>query len=181
MMTPLFQTKTWHQGETWNCPVDVVATVAAQLLEGENYGDAVRKAHGLILECYRQRDALAYYHPPKGQKVVEIIPGEKALKKITGQSDLEKATKYFRELRSRQHTRELEQFGERIQATGRDAEMLRRNGPKRIERKIEEEISQIKSTGVSPDEIDAFRAQYLREFPRRNPKPRKPRPKPRKK
>lgn len=164
-------------------PLELVAKIAAQLLDGENYSEAVRKARSLICECHRQkgeepraRAGVEALEPPEIFKC--CIPRDKALREMTNQDNATDATRCYRELRRLELPNEKDHFVHLEGPMGRPRTQSKpavdeKNLSESMESRIAKELSDMEAKGVSRWEIENFKVRYREQFPRRCPKPRK--------
>lgn len=158
-------------------PLELVPTIAAQLLKGEKYEEAVRKARNLIAEAWSQEKNAVRMNEEeerrhaKAERELEMqtVHYAKALRKITGQDNEADATRCFRELLQKEWEPGPTWLAERGGLSKENVEEILAG----IDARITEEIASRKKSDFSPIEVMYFRERYLRTFPRRCPKPRK--------
>lgn len=180
--------KAEQSDQTFRYPLELVATIAAQMLHVENYADAVRKARALIRECQRQegndtKTRGAVVASESRDPFAPCIPRDKALREMTNKDNATDATKCYRELRRFELPNEKDYFtrlvGDIPKMESKPA-VTGDNLSEAIEARIAKELSDMEAKGVSWFEVERFKIRYRKQFPRRCPKPRE-KAKPRKK
>ena len=152
-------------------PIEIVASIAAHLLKGNKYEDAVRRARNIITEVWKQEEnakRVAEEEQVRNAKAdreldKKRIPFEEALHEITGQDNKKTATKYFGELLQKTFESKL---------TSDPEPCLSKEYPEEMDERISNKIEFWKAGNFSKNEIEYFRWRYLKAFPRRHQKPR---------
>ena len=150
-------------------PIEVVATIAARLLQGENYAEAVSKARALLHECrkaeFATRRRLADREMEYAKQKERLVPYKKALRKITGTDNEADSTKGLRDLLKADALQHVKNPHEKEAVL------------KEVTAMMPAWLANKKRTGFTGAVIDELREAYLALFPRRRPKPRTPRKK----
>ena len=140
-------------------PLELVANVAAHLLNDKDYGEAATRAHGLLDAC---NDHLAFVAMRKHQALEMAmslpkyctVTRDKALRAITGTDNISDATGRYRAFFRKTRQQEIADDDE-------------------AEAAFAKELVRIESAKFSPYQIQCQREEYLRAYPKRQPKRRK--------
>jgi hypothetical protein len=140
-------------------PLELLANVAAHLLNGKDYIEAASRAHGLLDAC---SSLLAHVEGNKTRALemamslpkYRTVERDKALRAITGTDNISDATERYRAFFRKTRQQEIADDDEAKAAFAKERERMM-------------------TDKFSPYQIQCQREEYLRAYPKRQPKRRK--------